>query len=142
MYSDLLDTLVESIVILKPNYYHFSGQSIEDYWRNNLSDDWLYIECIQSLIDGRMMPSQELRALEDKMMEDAECGALWNYVHISPEIDLETEISKVKALLLEDGDLEGHKVDDIASAYCYYTLGKMQVFSFQIDCPSAYTNMT
>lgn len=160
-----MSTLVNSIVILKPIYYHYSGFSIEKFWHSDCG--WsICADIVQGLLDGTLSDEQ-LREMEDEMICDAECEALWNYVHIAPIINLETEISKVNALLLEDitdifkpthktqwrhvplvdpRDLfkchYRHNIDDVISAYCYYIIGAYQIFSFQIDDVSSYTCMS
>lgn len=141
-----MDELIKSLRIYKPTYYHYSGLTIEEYWKsmnyeelNGLSD----IDPLMNAILNGTLTQQQINDLEEDMITDAECGALWNYVKIAKIINLENEIEVIKKELLEDKESwdEGDKLEDIISAYCYYKIGKYQVFSFQIDSTCAYKCM-
>ncbi len=126
--------LSSTIIIYQPNYYHYSGRSIEEFWRT-----WKGNLYCQQLLDGTLTET-ELDSLTEDLLCDAECGALWNYVEIGKSINLDASLKKATNVLeTEDYSWEpDDKIEDIISVYCYYKLGKYEVFSLQLDSTECY----
>lgn len=149
-----LDELIDSIVNYKKEgyYYHFYGISIDEYWKD---DDIFYYPnstynitiTPKQFLDGTLT-IEELEIMEENLICSAECGSLFNFVSIKPKINLEEELNKIRIIMEEykneEGDpweLENHNIDDVISPYCYYKIGKYEVFSLQLDCSDVYINM-
>lgn len=131
--------LVNTLVIYKPVYYHFSGQTLQEYWTEMTDNADMNVH---GLLDGTAS-TKDLQAIVEEMKTHAESAALWNYVAIAPSIVVKDEIAHITNMLLVDKDDwdKGDRIDDIVSTYCHYRIGKYDVFSFQNDSTSAYKCM-
>lgn len=82
-----MNELLRTITPLTNEMYHFSGTSLQQYYDKFLQDDEYVLglephEIAEKLLNGTLTQEQ-LKEIEENLVADAECGALWNYVHIA-----------------------------------------------------------
>ena len=132
--------LIKTIKPLTDQMYLWTGTSLEEYW-NELINDYLNDDVVDKILKGTLTKF-DIAHIEEELTTDAECGALWNYVHIDKTINLAKELEHTKKILLNAKDCweKDDKLEDILTSYCYYKIGKYEIYSFQIDSTRAYKN--
>lgn len=100
--------LLKTIKPLTNEMFHCYGPTLEIYWDYIINGDSendipspIEHNIINKILKGTLT-SSDIKYIEEELIADVECGAVWNYVRIAKQINIDEEIEKTKRDLLKE----------------------------------------